>query len=90
MSIRTIQQVIADISPEPVVPGCKLRVGQSVMFTNDQGVTFGPHKIIGFCKGNGLLFKYGKHVYLDFDSYWCPVAESSLHEPCLGLEGGER
>jgi hypothetical protein len=48
------------------------------MFTNDYGLKFGPHKIIGFCKGNGLLFKYGKHVYLDFDSYWCPVAEASL------------
>jgi hypothetical protein len=78
MGIRTIRQVIAEISPVPVVEACKLRVGQSVNFTNDNGVTFGPHKIIGFDKGDGLLFKYGKHVYLDFDCYWCPVAETSL------------
>ena len=78
MPIRTMRQVVADLSPDPIAKGCKLRVGQSVNFTNDYGVTFGPHKIIGFDKGEGLLFKYGKHIYLDFDCYWCPVAEASL------------
>lgn len=78
MGIRTMRQVIAELSPKPVVADCDLRVDQSVMFTNDYGVTFGPHKIIGFDKGDGLLFKYGKHIYLDFDCYWSPVSEASL------------
>jgi hypothetical protein len=81
MGIRTLQQVEQSLVPEPVYPGCKLRKGQAVMFTNDYGVTFGPHRIIGFCDGTGLLYRYGKHVYLSFDSYWCPVAESSLRDP---------
>lgn len=78
MVIRTMRQVIAELSPVPIMEGCNLRTGQNVWFTNDYGVTFGPHKIIGFDKGDGILMKYGKHVYLDFDSYWCPVAEKSL------------
>lgn len=77
MSIRSLQKVIDDISPTPVCD-CKLKLGQTVMYTNDYGLTFGPYKIIGFDKGDGLLFKYGKHIYIDFDCYWCPVAESSL------------
>jgi hypothetical protein len=78
-----MRQVEAEISSVPVFPDCKLQKGQSVMFKNDYGLIFGPHKIIGFCKGDGLLFKYGKHIYLDFDSYWSPVAESSLSPvPC--------
>jgi hypothetical protein len=78
MGIRTLREVEASLLPEPIAEGCELRKGQSVMFTNDQGVTFGPFKIIGFCDGSGMLFKYGKHVHLDFSSYWCPVAEASL------------
>jgi hypothetical protein len=78
MSIRTLKQVIVAIGKEPVAPNCKVKLGQKVLYTNNYGVTFGPHKIIGFCKGDGLLFKYGRHIYLDFDSYWCPVAESGL------------
>ena len=27
-----------------------LTVGDMVLFTNDYGVTFGPHEILGFCK----------------------------------------
>lgn len=78
MGIRTMRQVIADLSPVPIVEGCKFAVGDPVMFTNDYGVTFGPHLVIGFDKGDGLLFKYGKHIYLDLDCYWHPCAESSL------------
>jgi len=86
MGIQTLRQVEASLSPVPVYPGCKLRKGQSVMFKNYYGVTFGPHKIIGFCDGSGPLYKYGKHVYLDLDSYWCPVAEASLSEPVTILK----
>lgn len=78
MGIRTKQQVEAEISDVPRYPGCTLRKGQRVTFRNDYGVTFGPFRILGFCDGSGALFRYGKHVYLEKDSYWHPIAEESL------------
>ena len=32
-----------------------LTVGDMVLFTNDYGVTFGPHEILGFCKPDSFL-----------------------------------
>lgn len=52
----------------------ELKVGQKVKFTNDYGVTFEPHEIVGFCKPES----WGGCVYLDFDCYWCPVKLSSI------------
>ena len=28
----------------------QLSVGDHIMFTNDYGVTFGPHEVLGFCE----------------------------------------
>lgn len=77
MGIRTIEQVKAELTNEPQIE-TKFKVGDKVTFTNEYGLTFPGLRIIGFDKGNGSLFKYGKHIYLDTSAYWFPHAESEL------------
>ena len=50
------------------------RVGQQVSFTNEYGVRFEPHIIMGFCKPE----LSGRCVYLDYDCYWFPTELKSL------------
>ena len=50
------------------------RVGQQVSFTNEYGVRFEPHVIMGFCKPE----LSGRCVYLDYDCYWFPTKLKSL------------
>lgn len=51
------------------------RVGQQVSFTNEYGVRFEPHIIMGFCKPE----LSGRCVYLDYDCYWFPTELKSLN-----------
>ena len=46
-----------------------LSIGDKILFVNDYNVTFGPHKILGFCKPN----PDGRCVYFDHVSYWFPA-----------------
>ena len=50
------------------------RVGQQVSFTNEYGVRFEPHVIMGFCKPE----LSGRCVYLNYDCYWFPAKLESL------------
>ena len=63
---------------EEVLPNSlfDLKIEDSVMFTNDYGVTFGPHEILGFAKGN----LRGRYVYLDYDCFWFPAKIESLEK----------
>lgn len=47
----------------------ELQTGDKILYVNDYGVTFGPHKILGFCKPN----PDGRCVYFDHVSYWFPA-----------------
>ena len=60
-----------------VAPNCKtnIKVGQICTYTNDFGVYFTGHKILGFCKPED---NYGKCVYLDIDCYWSPQRIDSI------------
>ena len=57
------------------LPGSGLRKGLVVMFTNEFGLTFGPHEILGFTPEPTLS---GRSVYLDKDSYWLPARPEDL------------
>lgn len=57
------------------LPDVNLHKGQLVMFTNDYGVTFGPHEILGFA---AEPTKAGGCVYFDHDSFWMPCNPSQL------------
>lgn len=60
-----------------------LEIGQLVTFTNEYGLAFLNHEILGFDNDAS----YGRCVYLDLDSYWCAVrVESITHqEGYMGL-----
>ena len=71
-----------------------LTVGDMVLFTNDYGVTFGPHEILGFCKPDSFLcpHRYPKDedcgiVFLDSDAYWFP---DRLNQLTLVSKGGQQ
>lgn len=57
------------------LPGSNLRKGMMVMFTNDYGVTFGPHEVLGFTPEPS---KYGECVYFVHDAYWAPCRPAQL------------
>lgn len=62
----------------PVVdtlPDSNLCKGQMVMFTNDYGVTFGPHEVLGFTP---QPTSWGGCVYFDHDAYWHPAKPEQL------------
>lgn len=66
-------------SPENGIP-LKFSVGDNVTYTNDYGVTF-DRVVTGFYQreeGLDSLYAVGYRYYLNKDSYWMPVKESSL------------
>ena len=63
----------------------KLAVGDTVLFTNDYGVTFGPHEVLGFCRPDSFLcpHRYPEDedcgiVFSDNDAYWFPDRPGQL------------
>ena len=65
---------LSDVLPD-VTPDSKddVKVGDTIMFTNDYGVTFGPHAVLGFCE-----LWHGRCVYFDHESYWCPARPDQI------------
>ena len=57
--------------------GSTLKAGEKVIFTNPNGVRFGPHEILGFQKSNPDGVK-GRYIYLDYDWYWFPSKLSQV------------
>lgn len=63
----------SDAKQDPPVP-CDLEVGDLVTFTNDYGVRFPNHVVVGFAP----VVEHGRYVYLDIDSWWFPVKPDEL------------
>lgn len=74
--MRTLEQVQEEIKKTPPVE-CDFKVGDTVTFTNDQGVSFPGHKVIGFAEDTSHS-QYGRFIYLDYDCYWFPTSPESL------------
>lgn len=55
---------------------CEFKIGDTVQYTNDQGVVFAPRKIIGYCKPESEF--NGRFIYINSDSPWFPVRPESL------------
>lgn len=77
-----------------IVTNNDLSVGDTVMFTNDYGVTFGPHEVLGFCKPDSFLcpHRFPKDedcgiVFLDSSGYWFP---DRLNQLTLVSKGGQQ
>jgi hypothetical protein len=54
-------------------------LGDQVMFTNDNGVTFGPKTITGFREPDPD-FLPDRTIYIDSDSPWFPVKPEQLRK----------
>lgn len=52
--------------------------GDVVEYTNPNGLTFGPHVVVGFVQEPGKTALPNNTVYIDSDSPWYPVKPSSL------------
>lgn len=48
-----------------------IKVGDKVIFTNQNNIAFGVYEVFAISKDNDL-WKYGRCIYLDKDSYWYP------------------
>lgn len=65
------------VEAEGVSPETFLATGitkRELSTTNEYGVRFEPHVIMGFCKPE----LSGRCVYLDYDCYWFPTELKSL------------
>jgi len=54
--------------------GCPYKLGDTVTFTNDYGVSFSGLKVIGFTDEP----LYGRYIHLNKDCYWFPSSPESL------------
>ena len=54
-----------------------LTVGQTVIYTNDYGLKFGPYRVVRFASPDETLLS-GADVFINKTSYWCPVKATSL------------
>jgi hypothetical protein len=54
---------------------CEFKIGEKVSYTNDYGVTFDDHTVIGFAENTEF---YGKFIYLDLDCYWSATSPDKL------------
>lgn len=61
-------EFLKKLEPEPPIH-CDLKVGDTVTFTNEYGVSFPGLKVIGFAKDDDF---YGRFIYLETSSYWFP------------------
>lgn len=57
-----------------------LKVGDQVEYTNPYGLTFGPHKVVGFVQNPDPDFLPNNTVYINSDSPWYPVEPSCLRK----------
>lgn len=67
-------QVTADKANSCRIGDEILRKGDRVLYTNEFGIIFGPHEVLGFREPTN----YGRCVYFDHDAYWCPARLSEL------------
>ena len=62
-----------DMQEHPPI-ACQFKVGDSVFFKNDNGVTF-SRKVLGYAPKPSMS---GRFVYINSDSWWFPVSPASL------------
>lgn len=56
------------------------KVGDIVEYTNPYGLTFVPHKVVGFVQDPNPDFLPDNTVYIDSDFPWYPVKPLSLRK----------
>jgi hypothetical protein len=56
------------------------KAGDIVEYTNPYGLTFAPHKVVGFVQDPNPDLLPDNTVYIDSDSPWYPVKPLSLRK----------
>ena len=74
MPTITLRQLKKQLLEKPPIE-CDFKIGDKVTFTNEFGVSFKNHTIIGFDKDDSF---YGRFIYIDTDSYWFPHKPNEL------------
>lgn len=67
--MKTFDELVSTLEKEPPFP-CDLKVGDTVTFTNDYGVSFHGLKVTGFAKKEDC--EYGRFIFLNTSCYWFP------------------
>lgn len=57
------------------IPGVEYKKGDMVMFTNEYGIEFGPHEVLGF---KSKPTASGRQVYFDHYPYWMACRPEQL------------
>jgi hypothetical protein len=83
--MKTFEEKIAEFKTKlsdevPEEFDCDLKVGDTVTFTNEFGVSFEGLKVIGFKFEDWFERKYNKYIYLNTSSYWFPHEPSELEK----------
>lgn len=60
---------------EPPIP-CSFKPGDMVRFTNEAGIEFGPHKVLGYAKPEDMVGN--RFIHIDYDCVWFPCSPESL------------
>lgn len=68
------EDFVAELRTTPPID-CEFSVGDNVTFTNEYGVVFEGHKVIGFAEDDSF---YGRFIHIDTDSYWFPHTPEEL------------
>lgn len=63
----------SDAQMQPPIP-CDFQVGDTVTFTNENGVAFPGNRVTGFAPQP----QGGRFIYLDYDCWWFPTQPDSL------------
>lgn len=83
-TVKSFTTTLADVVPDSPID---LKVGDLVTYTNEAGLSWVNHKILGF----DITPSYKRVVYLDFSSYWFAVEIESLtlQEGYVGLNADD-
>jgi len=72
LEITKYAQALLKTPPEKT----DFKIGDKVTFINDYGVHFNNLTVIGY--SDDILYRYGKFIHLDSDSYWYPHSPDQL------------
>jgi hypothetical protein len=68
-------EFVANLKTDPHI-ACDFKVGDKVTFTNEYGVVFPNHVVVGFANHEQML--NGRFIFIDSDAYWFPKNPDQL------------
>lgn len=71
---KDYEAFLTQIKTQPPVD-CEFSVGDTVVFTNEYGVSFPGLRVIGFADDDSF---YGRFIHLNTGAWWFPVRPGEL------------